>query len=169
MNEHEHDERRHQLGAFTLGHLDEDEADVVRAHLDGCAACRAEETTVREARRRAGAKQIARRSRCALLAAAAVVVLAVGGGAWVGRSTAPTPVAAPAPSIPMEPVTLQPAAGSSVQVETADLIDHTWGVELRFKGAGFTEGRVFSAAFKDKQGALAPAGEFLGTGAAEMT
>jgi anti-sigma-K factor RskA len=30
------------LGAFALGHLDDDEATAVRAHLDGCPACREE-------------------------------------------------------------------------------------------------------------------------------
>jgi len=37
-----HQHWRHQLGAFALGHLDDAEAAAVRAHLDGCAACRAE-------------------------------------------------------------------------------------------------------------------------------
>ncbi|MEX0755588.1 MAG: zf-HC2 domain-containing protein [Actinomycetota bacterium] len=36
------DHVRSLLGAFALGHLDEDETEAVRAHLEGCAACRAE-------------------------------------------------------------------------------------------------------------------------------
>ena len=31
---------RHLLGAYALGHLDAEETAAVRAHLDGCAACR---------------------------------------------------------------------------------------------------------------------------------
>ena len=38
-----HEHVRHQLGAFALGHLAEDEAAAVQAHLDGCAACAEEE------------------------------------------------------------------------------------------------------------------------------
>ena len=37
-----HRELREMLGAFALGALDEAEAVALRAHLDGCAACRAE-------------------------------------------------------------------------------------------------------------------------------
>jgi len=37
-----HQHWRHQLGAFALGHLDDVETAAVRAHLDGCASCRAE-------------------------------------------------------------------------------------------------------------------------------
>ncbi|MGX5657907.1 zf-HC2 domain-containing protein, partial [Geodermatophilus nigrescens] len=38
----EHRELREQLGAYALGHLTGAERDRVRAHLDGCADCRAE-------------------------------------------------------------------------------------------------------------------------------
>ncbi len=31
---------REALGAYALGHLTQDEADEVRAHLAGCSACR---------------------------------------------------------------------------------------------------------------------------------
>ncbi|GAA4337167.1 hypothetical protein GCM10023162_39290 [Klenkia terrae] len=40
MNEHR--ELREQLGVYALGHGTADERAAVRAHLDGCAACRAE-------------------------------------------------------------------------------------------------------------------------------
>lgn len=40
----EHRQLRELLGAFVLGGLDEDARAVVRAHLDGCAQCRAELT-----------------------------------------------------------------------------------------------------------------------------
>ena len=38
----EHRRLREMLGAYVLGGLPEDEATALRAHLDGCAACRAE-------------------------------------------------------------------------------------------------------------------------------
>ncbi len=39
----EHRAWRERLGAYVLGHLAPDEAAAVRAHLEGCAACRSEE------------------------------------------------------------------------------------------------------------------------------
>lgn len=41
------DHIRPLLGAFVLDHLAPDEATAVRAHLDGCTSCRAEETALR--------------------------------------------------------------------------------------------------------------------------
>lgn len=205
MNEHEHQELRHQLGSYALGHLNAREADALRAHLDGCSACRAElaeidaipalldlvdpahfhelaapgpdlgeritdqvatESVLRDARDRASSRRAARRSQAGLVAAAAVVVLAVGGGVVIGRATAPAPVAAPA--VPLEAVNLQTVDDSSVHVDSANLIAHTWGVELRVVADGFAEGETFRAAFRDRDGSLVPAGEFRGTGPAEM-
>ena len=37
-----HRELREQLGSYALGHLPDGEALALRAHLDGCAACRAD-------------------------------------------------------------------------------------------------------------------------------
>ncbi|HEX6130274.1 MAG TPA: zf-HC2 domain-containing protein, partial [Actinomycetota bacterium] len=37
---------REQLGAMALGHLSDEEATAVRAHLDGCAECRTELRTL---------------------------------------------------------------------------------------------------------------------------
>jgi anti-sigma factor RsiW len=42
MAEAPHREWRERLGAYALGHLTEDEAAAVRAHLDGCPQCRGE-------------------------------------------------------------------------------------------------------------------------------
>lgn len=42
MTEDEHTRLREMLGAYSLGHLPESEAARVRAHLEGCASCRAE-------------------------------------------------------------------------------------------------------------------------------
>lgn len=99
-------------------------------------------------------------------AAAVLVALLVGGalGGWVGRTTAPT--AAPVPS---EPISLSGARAAGVTVESADLVAHTWGVELRIRAAGFADGKIFTAAFRTKDGALTPAGEFRGVGADSMT
>ena len=102
-----------------------------------------------------------------LVAAAAVVALLLGGavGAWLGRGTAPPPAAV----VPLEPISLSAGGTDDITVENADLVAHTWGVELRFTGDGFTAGETFKASFRTEEGGLVPAGEFLGVGEAEMT
>lgn len=207
----EHRELRELLGAFVLGGLPEDARAAVRAHLDGCATCRAElaeiaplsedlrgvnpdalldvpappadlgerirariteERELAQARerrdvRRVGAQRGARRL-VAAAAAVAVVAAALGAGTLIGRSTAPTTTALPTPSpsapIPIELVAVR-SLSEDVQTDEAAIIAHTWGVEARFEGTGFEQGRVYRAAFRSADGRLLPAGEFLGTGA----
>ena len=210
-----HRRLRELLGAYALGALPAQEASGLRAHLDGCAACRAELAEIaplaealrdvdpdalselpappadlgQRIRRRVAeegalvrartrhdqlGEQARQRTRRLVTAAAAVAVLTgvAGAGALVGRATAPVVVAAqpPAPSaspspaaIPLEQVPVVSTAG--LQVSTASVIAHTWGLEARFDGTGFAAGRVYRAAFRSADGALLPAGEFLGTGA----
>lgn len=211
----EHRRLRELLGAYVLGALPAQEAAGLLAHLDGCAACRAElaeiaplaetlrgidpdvlselpappadlgqricqhvaeEGALARARSRRDQRdeQAHQRTRRLVTAAAAVAVLAgvAGAGTLVGRSTAPIVLAAPSPApsaspspapIPLERVPVVAAAG--LKVSTASVIAHTWGLEARFDGTGFAAGRVYRAAFRSADGALLPAGEFLGTGA----
>lgn len=202
-----HQRLRELLGVHALGHLAPGEDAAVRAHLDGCAACRtelAEIAPLREAlagvdperlaspsspppwlgeqvRRSVAAERTARDegatvspsrvvtllgrrlSLLAVAAAAVLVVALVGGGAMLGRATAPEP-----PAGPFEAVSLQVVGDEPVSISRAGLVPHTWGVELRFTGAGFEEGEVYRAVFVDKRGRSTPAGEFLGTGEDEM-
>ena len=207
-----HERLRELLGAHVLGHLAAPEADAVRAHLDGCAGCRAEvaeleplvarldavdpthlderpwpagdlgarihsgvaaERAEREARSRedelAAARHRSRRRTTLLAAAAAVVVVALASGVALGRASAPQP-----PAVPLEAISLEvdgpgQQGEGGIELESAGLVAHTWGTELRFVGAGFEEGAVYRAAFRDSGGRLTPAGEFLGTGAAQMS
>lgn len=202
-----HRELREMLGAYASGHLPDAEADRVRAHLDGCADCRAElddlqpvvralgrvdvasftdpaplppglGDDVRRAvaqaradhdadevgRRREAAAAQRRRSRVRLLGAAAAVVVALGVGGAIGRATAPEP-----PQPPLEAISMEVGADQAVTVESADLVAHTWGVELRIVADGFAEGQTFQAAFRTDDGQLVPAGEFIGVGSAPMT
>jgi len=194
------------LGGYALGHLRDGEAERVRAHLDGCAECRAvlqeleplarrldavdpgvfdappappawlgEQIRAEVARERGrrevdvlGARRahVARRRR--LLAgrgilAAALVLLALVTGGVVGRVTAPEPAA-----VPTEPISMAAERGSGVAVDSADLVAHTWGVELRIEAEGFAKGRTFRASFRTEDGDLVPAGEFLGVGQQPM-
>ena len=116
------------------------------------------------ARRRATSRR-RRLARLQLGGAAAVLVLvALAGGVGIGRATAPE-----VPTVPKEPVSLTVAAGAPLRVESAALVNHTWGTELRFVGEGFPEGKTFQAWFRLRSGEMAPAGEFIGTGTAPMT
>ncbi len=208
---HEHRRLRELLGAYALGALPGQAGAGLRAHLDGCAACRAELAEIaplaedlrgvdpealselpappadlgerirarvaqegalvraRNGRDRRGG-QTRGRTRRLVTAAAAVAVLAGGVGTVVGRSIAPVVVAAPpspAPApLPLEQVTVVAAAG--LQVSTASVIAHAWGVEARFDGTGFAAGEVYRAAFRTAGGVLLPAGEFRGTGATRL-
>jgi hypothetical protein len=202
-----HRELRELLGSYALGHLAGPEADRVRAHLDGCAACRLEldellpvaralgsvdaaafadpaplpptlgddvrravsqARSARDAdevgRRREAADLRARRGRVRLVAVAATVLVALGVGGVVGRATAPEP-----PTVPTEAISMAPSPQRSVSVDSADLVAHTWGVELRIVAAGFAEGETFRAAFRTDDGELVPAGEFIGVGDSPMT
>ncbi|GAA1476747.1 hypothetical protein GCM10009623_11930 [Nocardioides aestuarii] len=197
-----HDELRMMLGGYALGHLTPAEEDRVRAHLDGCAECRAELAEIQPVADRLGlvdpaahadrplpapdlgdrisravADEIEREGRDDLatardrrrrvarwgaVAAAAVLVAALAGGV-VGRATVPQ--AAP---VPTEPIAVEVEDGG-VTVESAALVAHTWGVELRLVGEGFADGETFRAAFRTTGGDLVPAGEFRGVGDASMS
>lgn len=203
-----HRELRELLGSYALGHLTDGDADRVRAHLDGCAECRAVledllpvaraldavdaraftddpaplpptlgedvRRAVEQARGERDADELGRRrlemgtrrrrTRLQVLAAAAALVVATGVGGAVGRATAPDP-----PQVPTEAISMQAGGGEAVSVESADLVAHTWGVELRIVAVGFEEGETFRAAFRTEDGELVPAGEFLGVGDDPMT
>ena len=180
---------REQLGWYALGHGTPEERAGVSAHLDGCAACRAElaELTPLGAwldrvdadrldeqqpmppaglgdavlARIAAEVPLRRRrapSRRVLAAAAAVGVAAAGFGAgWLAR-----PVPDP---LPLEPVAVQADPGIEA---TADVVPHTWGVEVKLTGEGFAAGAVYRVVVTDEDGSAVPAGQFLGVGPAEL-
>lgn len=191
----EHRELRELLGSFALGHLDAAERDRLQAHLDGCANCRAELDELRSVREhldlvdpsvigasaapspqlgeriqdvleledRRAARDRRRRSASLVLGAAAAVIVIGAASFGLGRSTAPQPTPPP-----LESVALEATPGTPITIADAALVAHTWGVELRFAGAGFAEGEVFQAYFVDDEGERVAAGQFVGTGAAEM-
>jgi hypothetical protein len=128
------------------------------------AAAIAEERLLVQARARREAAMHSRRRILTAVAATVVVVVALGGGVVVGRSTAPPLAAGPTGApIPMEEISLR-ALDPAIDVESAVLIPHTWGVEARFVASGLPAGATFHAAFRSTDGRMLPAGEFIGTG-----
>lgn len=185
-----HRDLREQLGVYALGHGTPAERAAVRAHLDGCADCRAELAALAPLRDRlaladpdrlddvpappaglgdrvlagiaaeqAEGQVVPLRRRRWLPAAAAAGIAAAGFGVgWLARPVPEPP--------PLEQVAVQVAA-PRVQA-TADVVPHTWGMEVQLHGAGFTPGEVYRAQVVEDDGRVVPAGEFLGTGDAEM-
>lgn len=185
----EHTEIRHALGFYALGRLAEDETQTVRGHLDGCARCRAElaeltptaellgrvdlrtldehptpppglgravqERVARERRRRRAVP-----GRVGAAVAAGVLLVALGGlGGWSLRPVPPTP--------PTTPAQVETRPGAPV-VASAELIDHTWGMEVLLDAQGFEEGERYLVQVVEEDGDVSTAGAFVGTGSREM-
>jgi hypothetical protein len=65
-----------------------------------------------------------------------------------------------------EPVaSIASAAGLDVE---AQLVDHTWGLEIELQGTGFQEGARYRVVVLDRSGQTYPSGEFVGVGDVEM-
>ena len=186
-----HRELREQLGVFALGHGDAADRAAIQAHLDGCADCRAvladlvplharladvdpdrlDETPapppgLRDAvlariaaEQRQQPVRLADRRRSGLfVAGAAAAAAAAFGLGWLVR-----PVPEP---VPLEAVAVE-TRGPDVEA-TAGLVPHTWGMEVKLSGEGFTAGEVYRVTVTEKDGDVVPAGEFLGVGPAQL-
>lgn len=185
---------REQLGVYALGHGTADERAAVHAHLDGCAACRAElaALTPLAARledvdperldeipapppglaeavlARIAAEQAdrpvdlgARRRRSTQLLSVAAAGGIAAGGFGVGWLVRPVP-----DPPPLEAVAVEVADGDISA--SAGLVPHTWGVEVKLSGEGFTAGEVYRVTVTEEDGDVVPAGEFLGVGPARL-
>lgn len=193
MSNDSHREVRNLLGAYALGMLDDGSRAFVDSHLDGCADCRAEVEFIepaaaalpladpdRVAAQPAPPPELGERilaaardepsprkrwlrergTRYTLIASAVALVLGIGVGAAAGYTAfAPDPV-------PLESVATD-VHDERVDAD-AELIPHTWGVEIRLTGSGFEEGETYRATLFDDEGNLYPAGEFVGVGAEPM-
>lgn len=203
----EHRQLRELLGAHALGHLTPAQDVQVRAHLDGCADCRAElaeiapladdlagvdpervttlvsppadlgariRAAVADERRLVDARTAAQHRRedrsglrrALLTTAAGIAVL--GAGTALGASLSEGRPA-PAPAVAVEQLALVPAGDDAPDVQSAGLVAHTWGVEVKLVATGFRAGEVYRAAVRTDDGALVPAGEFLGVGDRSLT
>jgi hypothetical protein len=193
-----HQELRELLGSYLLGGLGDEQVPAVQAHLDGCAACRAELEELRPlkdklarvdpdrlsvtvtpppelgARIRAGVsaervlrdRRQRRERRLTTVGAAAAAVVLVAAGAVLGSAVFPRERVV-TPNIPFEAVAVDEQV-AEVAVTDAGVVPHTWGVEFRFVGSGFDDGETYRAMFTGQDGVTVPAGEFLGTGDAEL-
>lgn len=186
----EHRALRELMGCYLLDDLDEVDRARLRAHLDGCADCRAELASltplvaaladvdpdaldddlipdpgleqrvvaeVAAPRRRQQHRTLVRNG--ALAAAACLLaVLAFGAGVGLDRSR---PVAGPSPgAVPLEPVTVDSSRPGVTA--TADLVDHSWGLEVKLEATGLAEGVRYRGTVRDARGREYPAGAFLG-------
>jgi anti-sigma factor RsiW len=194
VNDIEHRRLREALGVHVLGQLTPDEATEVETHLDTCESCRVELaelrpvaaalSDLRESQQPSAARPPAVppdlgdrvlaavtadqrrsvRSRwtrtgavAGIAAASAAIVTALG-----LRLAAPEPD----PEIPLEAVSVTEVS-PRVQA-SADLVAHTWGVEVKLRATGFESGRRYVVRVLAKGGNSYPAGEFIGTGGKEM-
>lgn len=196
-----HRELREMLGAHVLGALGEPETVALRAHLDGCASCRADleelaplagdlrlvdpdrapgpvapprelgvriaravaaESVLREHRDRRAVRR--GRLRAVLVPVGAAAVAAVVTAIAVLPDDAPPP----APAVAFEQLPLRPL-DPAVSADTATVVPHTWGLEVRMVAAGFDAGQTYRGIVRTTDGRSLPAGEFLGTGAKAVT
>jgi anti-sigma factor RsiW len=161
----EHQGLREQLGWYALGHGTPEERAGVRAHVDGCASCRAELAELAPlAGRLEGLDPDRLDEQPAPPAGLGEAVLArIAAEEPLRRRDDVRPVPDP---LPLEPVAVQ-VADSGIQA-TADVVPHTWGVEVKLTGEGFTAGAVYRVVVTDEDGTAVPAGQFLGVGPAEL-
>jgi len=187
-----HQQYRIAIGPYVLGQLDPAEQAWMESHLASCPACRREVAEVApvaslllDASPTAGQQlldppddlggrieaeigrlQAAERRRhrwqvVGLAAAGAVAASVVFGAGWVAAPDAP-----PAAKIPLEHVDVR-VLDRDVDAE-ADIVAHTWGVEVKLHGSGFDDGAAYEVSILTAAGTRSPAGEFVGTGARGM-
>jgi anti-sigma factor RsiW len=193
VNDDAHRAVRELLGAYALDQLDQHARLGIDAHLAGCPSCRAELEEIAPvaaslrlvdpdrlaaplpapppelgaavlARIQAARAARPRRQlpRWAGLAAAAalIAIVAAGIGWWAHPDEARTVAA------PLEAVAVSPA-DSRVEA-SAQVVPHTWGMEIKLTATGFETGRPYQVAVTDSGGRRVAAGEFIGTGPNEM-
>jgi len=183
--------REDLLGPAALGLLTSAEQQELNQHLPGCARCRRElegltavagrlsaleledTTTLLHASLSAGAEGALaavaranagerRRSRSiqAVLSAAASVAVFIAGLLAAGA------VPGGASSAPLEAVAVTAPDGVRA---SADLVTHTWGVEIKLEVTGLNEGRPYTVEVTTATGQVTGAGAFLGTGEQALT
>lgn len=176
-------DRLDDLGALLSGRLGADREASLRAHLEGCAACRQaldEVGPVAELLARAGPDALARPrpdpeppgdlgerivavARRARRARRRRRLLAVGGAA--GATAALLALVLAVLTSPSEPT-----AGREVRFDSADgveadavLVERSWGTEIELDAAGLEPGEVYWLWLTGEEGHRVPAGTFRGS------
>lgn len=171
-----HQEMTELLGPAALGLLTSTEQARLDAHLLGCGDCRDELAGLTATARRLGdldagsalaGGELADRALAAVtrerrragrlstvVAAAASVAVLLAGLVTAGALDR-------APDVPLEAVAVQAMPGVRA---SADLVPHTWGVEIKLVAAGLADGRPYTVQVRTQTGDLVDAGAFLGTG-----
>ncbi len=191
--EGDHERLRTNLGAYVLGGLPDDESAALEAHLATCAECRAEHDELLPAASVLGELKVGAPAHAT--AAPADLADRVFSGlaaeqdrerrtAWVRRAGLAAVAGAAAaavlvvglavtasddddePTVPLEAVAVT-VSERGVEAD-ADLVNHTWGVEVKLSGTGFEQGGRYRVALLGTDGKRFPAGEFVGTGGTRM-
>lgn len=187
MNAGDHRELREGLGLLATGRADAAESARLRAHLDGCADCRQEYRELRETVGRLAlvspddlptlpapprelgdrivgaalaARTSARRRTWLQVAAAAIILLAGGVSGWLLRPAA-APVAASLETVAVV------AQDQGIRA-SAELVPHTWGVEIQLTATGFRSGERYTVEVVSADGRHPDAGAFIGVGDRSM-
>ncbi|MDQ4040021.1 MAG: zf-HC2 domain-containing protein [Actinomycetota bacterium] len=186
---HSHRELRESLGAYVLGHLDPGEAEVVQAHLDTCAQCRADiaelgpvAAALSTARPRlavdagqvpaglharidaAISAEAGRRRRTRALRSVGAVLVAA--SVIVLMVIGVVSLLDRAPSTPTPEVVAVVVDSDLDSVDaSAGLIAHTWGTEVKLQTTGLDAGAPYRAVVLGAGDQQFPAGTFTGTGA----
>lgn len=182
MTPSRHDDTDSLLGPAALGLLTSREQEQLDRHLATCAACREELAALTGVAGRLGdldaesalaapptgvadavLSRVTRERRRAqrlqvLVAAAASVAVLLAGLVTAGTLGQER--------VPMEAVAV--SAGDDVRA-SANLVAHTWGVEIKLKAAGLADGAPYTVQVTTERGDVVPAGAFLGTGAKTLT
>jgi len=183
----DHRELHELIGAYLLGELDEAEMTRMHDHIDQCATCRQEllslqaiataldgvsvegldvdqtpdsglEQRVIDAiglERRRERRQAFLRIGAAAAAACLLAVLGFAAGTAVDRDGLATPPV----GVTLEPVTVDSPRGV---IASADLVDHTWGLEIKLEATGLPDGVRYVGVVRDAAGREFPAGAFIG-------
>lgn len=117
-------------------------------------ATRAEAVLAAVAAERTRGRARARRWQAVLAAAASVAVLTAG-------VVAATSMDSGGPRVPLEAVVVQAPPGVEA---SADLVPHTWGVEIKLAATGLAVGQPYTVQVLTATGQRIDAGAFLGTG-----
>lgn len=182
----DHEAVRVLLGPYVLGALGPEESDRLEAHLDGCAACRADldeltpvATALAAVRgtaaalpqppadlgHRVEAAVTAERRRTRSGTRRTVGIAAAAAAAAVAVTLAGVRLTEP-PPVPLEAVPV--AVEAPGLTASAGVVPHTWGVEVRLTATGFRTGDRYRVVVLGEDGKDYPAGEFVGTGARSM-